>query len=134
MGLAVVMLAAAGCGPRDAAAPSPAPAAKTGPASATGPAPPSAPPPFFAGRWAAREELCADQPWIITASELRTPAGVTCGLGAPEGAGPTEVDASCTAEGPPRSWRLRFAYAQSARALLIENGPFADIGLVRCPG
>lgn len=76
-----------------------------------------------------------DAPWIITASELRTPGHVVCRF---DKVGPTpqglEAPATCTAEGPPAAWRLRFAYAQSAGALLIEGGPFADIGLVRCEG
>lgn len=42
------------------------------------------------------------------------------------------MDATCTAEGPPQEWKIQFAYAQSARALLIENAPFNDIGLIRC--
>lgn len=90
--------------------------------------------PFFVGRWAAGPELCADGAWTITARGLDTAGEVSCRFDTPPaGPGPVDVDAVCTAEGPPKRWRLHLAYAQSAQALLIENGPFADIGLVRCP-
>jgi hypothetical protein len=88
---------------------------------------------FFVGRWASDVENCEDQAWVITAAGLRTPGHVACTF--------DEVDstlrgaaahAKCTAEGPPQRWTLQFSYAESARALLIEDGPFADVGLVAC--
>lgn len=91
--------------------------------------------PFFVGRWASEEANCREAPWVITAEELQTPGEVTCRFQrvtrTERGA---DVEATCYAEGPPEQWTLRFAYAQSARALLIENAPFNDIGLVRCDG
>jgi hypothetical protein len=126
-GVAAALLAVGGCGRREAAAPPREPAQ---PAARAG----AAEPLFFVGRWAAKPELCRDAAWVVTARELHAPGGVSCRLGAPQGAGPVEVDATCAAGGPPKAWRLRFAYAQSARALLVEGGPFADAGLVRCPG
>ena len=91
------------------------------------------PTPFFVGRWASEEANCREAPWVITAEELQTPGEVTCRFQrvkrTERGA---DVEAACYAEGPPEQWTLRFGYAQSARALLIENAPFADIGLVRC--
>jgi hypothetical protein len=89
--------------------------------------------PFFVGRWASEEANCRAASWVITTKELQTPGEVTCRFQrvtrTERGA---DVEATCYAEGPPEQWTLKFAYAQSARALLIENAPFADIGLVRC--
>jgi hypothetical protein len=118
---------------RQAEAPPPAPAERP-PASAATPTPQAEALPFYVGRWAARPELCADGAWRITERGIDTAGEVSCRfLAPPAGPGPVEVDATCTAEGPPKRWRLRLAYAQSAQALLIENGPFTDIGLIRCP-
>lgn len=119
---------------RQAEAP-PAPAsAEPPPAPAATPAPPAEAAAFYVGRWAAKPELCADGAWVITERGIDTAGEVSCRFEAPPaGPGPIEVDAICTAEGPPKRWRLRLAYAQSAQALLVENGPFADIGLIRCP-
>jgi hypothetical protein len=124
-GAAATLLALAACDRPEAAAP-PAVSPAT-------PAPVSTTPKIFVGRWAARPELCRSEAWIITADQLRTPDGVVCRLGAAQGEGPVEVAATCTAKGVSKPSRLRFAYAESAGALLIENGPFADVGLVRCP-
>ena len=120
------------CGQGSSPPPSSAPAAAPR-AAAAAPAPATTwTKRFFIGRWAAREDMCG-QPWIITDGGLSTPGEVSCrfrGLSdTPAGA---EADARCTAEGPPRPYRLTFSYAQSARALLIEGGPFRDAGLVRC--
>jgi len=107
----------------------PAPAA---PAPARAPAPAAATP-FYVGRWAPRAELCGAGAWLIDEKGLHTAGEISCRFdGAPQGAGPVEVEATCLADGMSRKWRLRMAYAQSARALLVENGPFADTGLVRC--
>jgi hypothetical protein len=88
---------------------------------------------FFVGHWAASEAACADAAWVITEQGLKTPGEVSCHFQQlKQTSRGTEADAMCTAEGTPGQWTLRFSYAQSARALLIEGGPFADIGLVRC--
>jgi len=99
------------------------------------PSEPASPlPPFYVGRWAANAGLCHDGAWTVTEQEIHTAGEVSCRFDPPpQGPGPVEVDAVCHAEGPPRTYRLRLSYAESARALLIEHGPFADIGLIRCP-
>lgn len=100
---------------------------------ATTPSPSAEVPPFYVGRWAPRENLCGADPWVIDERGLQAPRGVSCRFDdASQGAGPVEIAATCTAGGAPRTWRLRLSYAQSARSLLIENGPFADTGLIRC--
>jgi len=124
------VLTLAACGPAAERSPS----AVAPPRAVEEPAPEPAPArPFFVGRWAARPALCADGAWVIDEHELSTAGEVHCRF---ERTTPIqsgfEVEAVCTAEGPPEPHRLRFAYAQSARALLVEGGPFADAGLVRC--
>ena len=96
---------------------------------------PSSPASLFVGRWAADPKLCGKAAWVITGQGINTAGEVSCRFdGQPEGYGPVEVDAACTSEGVEKRWRLRFSYAESAQALLVENGPFAPIGLMRCPG
>lgn len=97
--------------------------------------PPPAPPegqPFFVGEWAATEAMCND-PWVITAIDLVTPGAVACTFDAVTATTTGyDVAAMCTAEAPPAPYTLRFSYAQSAQALLIEGAPFEPIGLVAC--
>jgi len=99
-------------------------------------APGQAPSPlFFVGRWAADPKLCDKGAWVITAQEISTGGEVACRFnGPPQGRGPVEVDATCRSDGAEKPWRLRFSYAEPAQALLVENGPFAPTGLMRCPG
>lgn len=88
---------------------------------------------FFIGRWASSEASCRDASWKITEGELQTPGEVACRFHrVTRTARGFDVNATCWAEGPPQEWTLQFAYAESARALLIENAPFADVGLIRC--
>ena len=86
----------------------------------------------FVGRWASEARDCAD-PWLFTASSLKTPAGSVCSFSqVREVPGGYDVAASCTAEGPAEDDVLRLRFAQSARALLFESRTIADAGLVRC--
>jgi hypothetical protein len=129
--LPLVLLCA--CGRHEPARPE---VPRTAIAPPTGGPPPAAPPAsarrFFVGRWAHEPRLCRT-PWVITADALTTPGGVTCRIQSladtPQG---VQAGALCAAEGPKHSWTIRFSYAQSARALLVEGGPFKDVGLVRC--
>jgi len=89
--------------------------------------------PFFVGRWAAEESLCRNAAWEITRTSLSTPGHAVCDFeeieNSPSG---YEITATCTAEGPPAAYTLKMSYAQSARALLIDGGPFQPVGLVSC--
>jgi hypothetical protein len=95
-------------------------------------APPAAKMPFFVGRWAAKKQLCSAAAWELTPTRLSTPGHVVCTYHRPQPSGVYHLDATCTAEGPPTQYDLRISYAQSAKALLVEGGPFQPIGLVRC--
>jgi hypothetical protein len=88
---------------------------------------------FFVGRWASDVRNCGDKAWEITADGLRTPGHVVCRFDEVEATTRSAAaHATCTAEGPPQPWTIQFSYAESARALLIEDAPFADVGLVAC--
>lgn len=108
------------------------------------PAPlPVAPPPerptplpqktFYLGRWAASEAQCADQAWTFTPTGLEAPQGA-CAFDtvSPTEAG-VEIATDCRWAGETTRTRMRLAYAQSAQALLIEDGPAGDMGLIACP-
>jgi hypothetical protein len=89
--------------------------------------------PRFVGRWAAEAGRCETEPWIFTASELRTPAGSVCRFGEVRAVpGGYDVVARCTAEGPERDDRLELRFAESAGALLLESRTIAGTGLVSC--
>lgn len=86
----------------------------------------------FVGRWANEARNCGD-PWVFTASSLKTPAGSVCSFSRVRAApGGYDISASCTAEGPPKDDELELRFAESARALLFESRTIADAGLVRC--
>lgn len=88
---------------------------------------------FFVGRWASDVKNCGDKAWVITAQGLKTPGHVVCRFDEVEATTRgAAAHAICTAEGPPQPWTIQFSYAESARALLIEDAPFSDVGLVAC--
>lgn len=94
----------------------------------------TAEPPFFVGKWAAEEELCENAAWEFSSTRIETPGHVLCTFEeeVKHLAEIYEVDATCTAEGPPKEHRLKISYAQSAGALLVEGAPFQPVGLVAC--
>lgn len=89
--------------------------------------------PYFVGRWAAREEMCADAAWELTQTRLSTPGHTVCTFDHVKQAnGIFHIAATCTAEGPPAAYDLKISYAQSVKALLVEGGPMQPVGLVAC--
>lgn len=143
-GFAPVLLAVLGlaaCGrdePRPApadrpAAPAPAPAASV-PARPGASLPPADAPFRYDGLWAAEVKACADPPWRFEPRRLATQGEVSCDFDqvARTAAG-YEIAATCTAEGPPQPYSLTLTFAESAKAMLVEGGPFGrPIGLVWC--
>lgn len=117
--------------------PAPPPAAERASPPPSRPIDPAAPPerPFFVGSWAAADTACGHAAWQISETGLSTPGEVSCSFDQvtpiPEG---YDITATCTAEGPPQSQHIKFSYATSARALLVEGGPFEPVGLVACGG
>jgi hypothetical protein len=141
--LSLAALPLAGCG-RDAPAPAPAaaPASETPqpvPSAATAPSPGAALPPAdapfrYEGLWAVDTKACADPPWRFEARRLATKGEVSCAFDevTPIPAG-YRIAATCTAEGPPLPHTLTLTFAESAKAMLVEGGPFSGpIGLVWC--
>ncbi|WP_119461406.1 hypothetical protein [Rhodospirillaceae bacterium SYSU D60014] len=123
--LVAALMLVAGCeGPEGGAS---APTAQSAPASDAQP--------FFVGRWAATEAMCGDAAWSFTPDGLSTPGEVSCTFSqvtaTPEG---YDIAATCWAEGPPEPEHIQLSYAESARAMLVEGGPFNPVGLVACDG
>ncbi len=95
--------------------------------------PPPGPLPRFVGKWAADQKSCDSAAWQFTQSSLRTPAGSSCQFGRMnEVAGGYDVQAVCTAEGPPKPDTLKIRFAESAKAMLFSSKVIADTGLVFC--
>lgn len=90
-------------------------------------------PGFYIGRWAETTQDCGGRAWTFSADRLIAPPGIcvfeTIAL-VDEG---VEIDADCSWESETTSVQMRLSYAQSARALLVMDGPSGDLGLVACP-
>ncbi len=87
----------------------------------------------FVGKWAADQKSCESAAWQFTESSLTTPAGSSCSFNrVSEVPGGYDVDATCTAEGPPAADMLKIRFAESAKAMLFESKSIADAGLVFC--
>lgn len=95
--------------------------------------PPATAAPRFVGKWAAGEKKCESAAWQFTQTTLRTPAGSTCSFNRiSEVPGGYDVQATCSAEGPPTSDTLEIRFAESAKAMLFDSNTIADTGLVFC--
>jgi hypothetical protein len=87
----------------------------------------------FVGKWAANEKSCRSAAWQFTATSLRTPAGSSCKFDeVSDVPGGYDVEATCTAEGPPAPDTLKIRFAESAKAMLFESTTIADAGLIFC--
>lgn len=132
--LAAATLAAA-CGQGAPSAPPETPQAEVeAPALPQTLPPPSAQTPRYVGLWAAEQGMCAEPPWRFEANEISTRGEVNCRFqNVREIPGGYEIDATCTAEAPPAPYQIRLTFAESARAMMIEGGPWtAGASLVFC--
>ena len=87
----------------------------------------------FIGNWAADERSCEAAAWQFTQTTLKTPAGSACSFNrVTEVPGGYDVQATCTAEGPPTSDTLRLRFAESAKAMMFESESIADAQLLFC--
>jgi len=111
--------------------PDPAPNPGSPMESAVGPEPQT--PGFYIGRWAEKTQDCGARAWTFTANRLVAPPGACVFATVKRVDEGVEVDADCSWEGETTSAQMRLSYAQSARALLVRQGPSGDIGLVACP-
>jgi hypothetical protein len=106
-------------------------AAEAPPPVAPAPAPEA--PPRYVGRWAASADLCQTGAWNFAERRLETAGEVACEFQqVTPNEGGYDIHAVCTAEGPPKPYELKLRFAQSAKALLVEGGPFNDMGLIWC--
>jgi hypothetical protein len=118
------------------AAPAPAPAPP--PAAAIEPGqglPPASSPNRFVGRWAAAETACGHAAWDFTATDINTAGEVSCKIDqvTRTATGGYDLNVTCTAEAPPEKSVLHLTFAESAKAMLVEGGPFSgSVGLIYC--
>lgn len=96
--------------------------------------PPASAPYRYVGRWAASEAACEHGAWSFEERKLETAGEVACTFDRVERtAAGYDIAATCTAEAPPTAYHLALTFAESARAMLVEGGPFGDpIGLIWC--
>jgi hypothetical protein len=88
----------------------------------------------YIGRWAADVAACPQGAWRFEERKLTTAGEVACTFDkvARTAAG-YDIAATCTAEAPPAPYRLSLTFAESAKAMLVEGGPFdGPIGLIWC--
>lgn len=126
------------------------------PAPAPAPAPPLATPPAsrptaqikpgqglpdasllnrFVGRWAAAETACGHAAWDFTATDINTAGEVSCKIDRTirTPAGGYDLDVTCVAQAPPEKSVLHLTFAESAKAMMVEGGPFSgSVGLIYC--
>ena len=122
--------------PLPAATPTAGPAPATTPASAVIPGttlPPSSADPRYAGRWATDAGLCRDGAWVFRPKRLDTAGEVSCTFDRVATVpGGYDIDATCTAEAPPKPDRITLRFAESAKAMLVESKTFRSVGLIYC--
>jgi hypothetical protein len=143
--LAFVALAGlAGCAPaserREGEPAAGTSATATTPAQATaspapaGSLPPPQAEPRYVGRWAARPDLCEGGAWRFTVDGAGLEDGPTCHFDSvAEIAGGYRIAATCKQDGKTRQGTATLRFAESARAMLVENlATLPDTGLVYC--
>ena len=103
-------------------------------ANAPGIAPAEAAVPRYVGRWATREDLCEGGAWTFTRSGAALEDGPTCQFDTVnEIPGGFQVTATCERDGKKRQEAATLRFAESARAMLVENlATLPDTGLVKC--
>ena len=90
--------------------------------------------PRYVGRWAGREDLCEGGAWTFTRDGAALEDGPTCHFDSvSEIPGGFHVTATCEQDGTSRQTTATLRFAESARAMLVENlATLPDTGLVRC--
>lgn len=125
------------CGPKSPAEPpaNPAAAAQVGDAERLpNTLPPPGAEPRFIGRWSATADGCSDPAWIFHARQVDTQGEVSCTFqDVTDIPGGYQINAMCSAETAPASYRIQLTFAESARAMMIAGGPWpAPTSLVYC--
>ncbi len=133
---AATSVALIACTDEVAPEPDPEAAAQIGPAEAlpqTLP-PPNESQPRFVGLWATTQNGCTAPPWEFRADGVSTQGEVSCDF---TNLRMTEtgyvVSAICHAEGDVSAHDIQFSFAESARAMMVSEGPWAGpTSLVYC--
>jgi hypothetical protein len=135
-GAVLLALAIVACSEQVAPEPDPDAAAVIGPAE---PLPQTLPPPSesqprFVGLWATAQNGCEAPPWTFRADGVSTQGEVSCDF---SNLRMTEagyvVAALCHAEGETTNHNIQFSFAESARAMMVSEGPWAGpTSLVYC--
>lgn len=129
--LSLAVLAALSACERDAGEPTPSPAGAA--ESLPHALPPADAPLRFVGRWAWADDRCAQDAWTFRADGLSTPGEVSCTWDdIREAPGGYDIDATCVAQAPPQPYTFHLRFAESARAMMVQGGPMAPIGLIYC--
>lgn len=96
--------------------------------------PPSATTPRYVGLWATTQAGCESPAWLWEANSVSTEGEVSCDFN-----NVTLTDtgyaiaASCTAEGVSTTHNMQISFAESARAMMVSNGPWqGPTSLVYC--
>jgi hypothetical protein len=90
--------------------------------------------PRYVGRWASREDLCEGGAWTFTRDSAALEDGPTCHFDSvSEIPGGYHVTATCEQDGKSRKGMATLRFAESARAMLVENlATLPDTGLIYC--
>ena len=84
------------------------------------------------GQWAADAESCESAAWKFTDTMLSTPAGSSCSFNkVTDVPGGYDIEATCTAEGPPTSDLLKVRFGDG-ESMVFESDTIADRSLVSC--
>lgn len=88
----------------------------------------------YVGRWAAAETACGHAAWRFTVTDLNTAGEVSCKFDrVTRTAAGYDIDATCVAQAPPEKSVIRLTFAESAKAMMVEGGPFSgSVGLIYC--
>lgn len=128
--LTLLCLLLAACGE---SAPQPDATSKSDPPMESAVGPEAQTPGFYIGRWAEKTQDCGGRAWTFSADRLIAPPGICVFENISLVDEGVEIDADCSWEGETTTTHMRLSYAQSARALLVMDGPAGDLGLVACP-
>lgn len=96
--------------------------------------PPPGAEPRFVGLWAASQDMCADPAWRFRPDGVSTQGEVSCSFEQiSDIPGGYTVQATCHAEGETTQHQMQITFAESARAMMIADGPWSPApGLVYC--
>ena len=96
--------------------------------------PPNTAEPRFVGLWATSAEGCSEPAWRFRRDGVSTLGEVSCSFDnvTLTDAG-YQVAATCHAEGETTAHTMQFSFAESARAMMVSDGPWAGpTSLVYC--